>query len=128
MHTSGHLIQLLLGAEVEPWSYGNTPEHGPNHTGMFIVEDQLYLKTNKNMYSWRPQREPAQSIVASKNPFHSEQIVYKITKLKVVPYELMRCIISDKTNIQQSTIENRKVEIRAAIQALDNILETLCEQ
>lgn len=117
----------ILGAVTELTTFENIQPQSSNYSGLFIKYGNLYCKTNDMVYSFDifSEEKPIKTF-SDENTFKNND-VYKVIYMKYIPY----CYYKFLLNVQDSNkgiLEHHKIEISAAINTMERVLEKFCEQ
>lgn len=117
----------LFGAVTELTTFENIQPQSSNYPGLFIKYGNLYCKTNDTVYSFDIfSEEKIIKIFSDENTFKYND-VYKIISMKYIPY----CYYKFLLHVQDSNkfiLDHHKIEISAAINTMERVLEKFCEQ
>lgn len=120
----------LLGAKTELTLYENVVPQSSNYSGLFIKYGKLYCKTKDDVYTFDIFSEKKDISVFSnetKDEIFKHNDVYKVISLKYIPYCYYKFLLDTKDS-NKFSLEHHKVEISAAINTMERVLEKLCEQ
>jgi hypothetical protein len=124
-------LSELLGAVTEVTSFEDIQPQSSNYSGLFIKYGNLYCKTKEGVYHFdffsKEQDIKFNEYIQSGEFVFKDNDVYKVISLKYIPYCYYKFLLHvDDSN--KIILDHHKIEISAAINTMERVLEKFCEQ